>query len=791
MDSNQITLGDLAAMPRWVAWQTERNPEGRVTKVPKSPHGGNARSNDPTTWGTLAEAQKREAALDKPHGLGGIGIELGDLGNGMAIGGLDLDSCRDPATGEIERWALDIAASFGSYAEVSPSGTGAKAFFTYDPATLPDLLKIMGTAGGKKWSRPTGADHPPAIELYLSGRYFAVTHDKLDSSPADLRNVARDTIEHLIRHAGPAFGGKPAAADPKPTPKAAALTDDWADLLPHVEIVGQSRPKVAKLLASDFTGMVDSSRSALAWAMGGELKRAGYHPDWIKQVLRTWDWTAAWCAEKGDGNRERELNRICERTGIASKSEPATGGAEFPTAPSAITLLSPTECDAAPGRKYVVKGLLAEKDVACVFGAPGAGKSILAPHIAYAVAQGVAVFGRRTRPGKTFYIAAEDPHGMRQRVRALRLARGDAPGFSLVEGVGNLLMESEANQLRALIAEHKPALIILDTVAMAFPGLQENEAADMGRVVALARSLTTHGAAVVLIHHDNKQGDATPRGHSILNGALDVALHLSRQQDDAGVIRAKLTKNRNGACDLDVAFTIGVESFGLDEDGDAITAPIAQEAMGAARAAKPLSPMLAAAMDVAERLTDAGRKTVPVAEVYAEASRMNVSTADDPADRHRSVKGAYQRLQGMRRVEIVAEKLSLISPHDRINTPDPALIRPDPTIHGTPDDSGRSDGSDQPLKVIRHPPASEPKIIINPLGTDKPLDDLLPTAAESKAQAERERKHREAMAAAGWRPVGKDDVCQPGMEFRLDMSGGQSWGRMPPSIPDELESMLH
>jgi hypothetical protein len=326
---------------------------------------------------------------------------------------------------------------------------------------------------------------------------------------------------------------------------------------------------------------------------------------------------------------------------------------------------------------------------------------------------------------------------------------------------------------------------------MAFPGLQENEASDMGRVVALARSLTTHGAAVVLVHHDNKQGDATPRGHSILNGALDVALHLSRQQDDAGVIRAKLTKNRNGACDLDVAFTIGVESFGLDEDGDAITAPIAQEAMGAARAAKPLSPMLAAAMDVAERLTDAGRKTVPVAEVYAEASRMNVSTADDPADRHRSVKGAYQRLQGMRRVEIVAEKLSLISPHDRINTPDPALIRPDPTIHGTPDDSGRSDGSDQPLKVIRHPPASEPKIIINPLGTDKPLDDLLPTAAESKAQAERERKHRVAMAAAGWRPVGKDDVCQPGMEFRLDMSGGQSWGRMPPSIPDELESMLH
>lgn len=45
--------------------------------------------------------------------------------------------------------------------------------------------------------------------------------------------------------------------------------------------------------------------------------------------------------------------------------------------------------------------------------------------------------------------------------------------------------------------------------------------------VRIARSLTYHGAAVVLIHHATKAEGSTPREHSVLNGALDVALQLS------------------------------------------------------------------------------------------------------------------------------------------------------------------------------------------------------------------------------------------------------------------------
>jgi hypothetical protein len=238
-----------------------------------------------------------------------------------------------------------------------------------------------------------------------------------------------------------------------------------------------------------------------------------------------------------------------------------------------LSFLSPADCEAAPSRGYIVKGILAPRDVACIFGAPGAGKSLLAPFVGYSVARGEEAFGMRAKPGSVLYVASEDSHGMRGRVRALKEAHGDAPDFTLVEGVSDLLSPA-APDLKALLAavkERKPALIFIDTLAMAFPGLEENDAKGMGRVVAVARTLTEWGAAVVLIHHDTKAEGGTPRGHSVLNGALDVALHVKR--GEGGIIRGTLTKNRNGTCERDIAFTIKTEDGGTDEDGDVIRLP--------------------------------------------------------------------------------------------------------------------------------------------------------------------------------------------------------------------------
>ena len=121
-----------------------------------------------------------------------------------------------------------------------------------------------------------------------------------------------------------------------------------------------------------------------------------------------------------------------------------------------MTFLSPADCTTATARKYVVKGLVAAGDVAAIVGAPGVGKSLIAPRLGYAVAQGSPVFGLKVRQGGVMYVAAEDETGMRARVAALREEYGDAPDFTLVGGVTSLFPDGDHKALRAAVKARRP-----------------------------------------------------------------------------------------------------------------------------------------------------------------------------------------------------------------------------------------------------------------------------------------------------------------------------------------------
>lgn len=300
-----------------------------------------------------------------------------------------------------------------------------------------------------------------------------------------------------------------------------------------------------------------------------------------------------------------------------------------------------------------MKGFLAPGDLGCIFGAPGAGKSLIAPHIGFRLAQGRPAFGMRTKPGPVFYVAAEDPHGMRGRVQALRIRHGDAPAFRLVEGVSDLFAPAadDLDALRVAIAEQRPSLVLVDTLAMAFPGLEENAAESMNRVVAIGRKLTVNGAAVVLVHHDTKAQGPTPRGHSALNGALDVALQLF-PRDESGVVRGKLTKNRNGSCERDIAFRISTETLGDDEDGDPVTAALVDELeAGSAPKAERLSRGEEAALQIYDGL-EAGGAVTEEAWRAACIDGRTVSASDDRKSRQMATRRAIEGLARKRRVLI-------------------------------------------------------------------------------------------------------------------------------------------
>lgn len=166
-------LGGLRDERIWVAWD---NVKGR--KVPKSPSGGNARSNDPSTWGTYDQA----VDLAARRGYTGVGIMLGN-----GLGGVDLDGAVED--GEIAPWARGIIDEFGSYAEVSPSGTGVHVLFWAD-------AEKTGAIGR--------ANHSKGVEIYNYGRYFTVTGDQVGSfDVVDATDVAREFVEREFSGGSP------------------------------------------------------------------------------------------------------------------------------------------------------------------------------------------------------------------------------------------------------------------------------------------------------------------------------------------------------------------------------------------------------------------------------------------------------------------------------------------------------------------------------------------------------------------------------------------------------------
>lgn len=138
---------ELKSLPRWVCWKFEQR-GGKMTKVPYTPTGRRAKSNDPATWAAFDECR---AAHERGR-FDGIGFQL----DGSGIVGVDIDHARD-AAGNWNTAAADITERLASYAEISPSGEGVHIFIK---AVKPGSKSKNAAAG---------------VEMYDTKRFFTVT----------------------------------------------------------------------------------------------------------------------------------------------------------------------------------------------------------------------------------------------------------------------------------------------------------------------------------------------------------------------------------------------------------------------------------------------------------------------------------------------------------------------------------------------------------------------------------------------------------------------------------------
>lgn len=219
--------------------------------------------------------------------------------------------------------------------------------------------------------------------------------------------------------------------------------------------------------------------------------------------------------------------------------DPVLGGA---ASPKRLTILSLADLDALPPPTWLVHGLVPEKSLVVPYGPPKAGKTFIILSMGLHIAAGLDWFGHPVQQGAVVYVAGEGVGGLSMRVHAMRAKYEIAKNvpFWVVPKAVNFREASQINELESLIREtvgNVPVrLVVIDTLARAMPGADENSAQEVGAVIAAADYIKEAlGCTSALVHHEGKDGERGARGTSALRGAWDAAYRIVSEGDEVSL----------------------------------------------------------------------------------------------------------------------------------------------------------------------------------------------------------------------------------------------------------------
>jgi hypothetical protein len=311
----------------------------------------------------------------------------------------------------------------------------------------------------------------------------------------------------------------------------------------------------------------------------------------------------------------------------------------------------------APAPKWLVKGVLPEKSLAVLYGRWGTGKSTIAVELGVAVARGVEWHGKKVKQGSVIYIASENAHGFRARLNALLTEQGlsfDALGERFLEITSrpHLLKPEQVTELIKELKPFGPSLVVIDTLARAVAGADENAAKEMGIAVENAQTIINElGATVMLVHHTGKDESKGMRGSSSLPAACDTEIVLERPNEDENTRVARIGKQRDGQdyCDL-FSYELKVVELGRDEDDDPFTSVVVSELKATEAAASKLErvkpPTSEAGRAVWDAMIEATRPLSTDDLITEAAKRIAYDSRDVKKDQRRTrVRRAISQLQ--------------------------------------------------------------------------------------------------------------------------------------------------
>ena len=231
--------------------------------------------------------------------------------------------------------------------------------------------------------------------------------------------------------------------------------------------------------------------------------------------------------------------------------------------------------------KYLIKNWFGYEGLSLVYGSSGAGKTLLALDLGFHVASGFEWFGNRVHGGNVVYIMSEGTNVSNNRIKAIETKKNElfsnsAKHFYYLNGSVSLYSDdNDTLDFVTTVKEFSPRLVVIDTLAMAMSGGDENRTQDIGIVLKNMKRIQQElGCHVMVLHHPGKDESRGARGSSALHAASDTVLELKKTKD---VVCVRAVKQRDMEGDKELNFKIEKVVIGVDEDGDEVSSAVIEE----------------------------------------------------------------------------------------------------------------------------------------------------------------------------------------------------------------------
>lgn len=321
-----------------------------------------------------------------------------------------------------------------------------------------------------------------------------------------------------------------------------------------------------------------------------------------------------------------------------------------------------------------VEGLLSGNSTSIIYGPSNSGKTFFATDLGLHVAAGVSWRGREVDHGAVLYVALEGGYGVANRVSAFKRERGIAVAAFAVLNQPLNLRSSDKDASMVIVAARELGnlsrfairLIVIDTLARALAGGDENSSTDMGNLLARCDAIREATQAnVLLIHHTGKDVQRGERGWSGLRAAVDTSISIERLED-SGITVATVEKQRDLPKGDRFAFRLAPVELGRNKRGKPVTSCVVDPAdaippaKGKGKRSDGLTPVernalaaLADALDEAGEVPPTSNHIPPSVRLVVSdetwlsyAIKRGVSLAAKDEDKRRSCKRAMERVIG-------------------------------------------------------------------------------------------------------------------------------------------------